>query len=65
LASLSRDRSIAVRLADDQVAEPAFAALRGAVTVRVGPPCRSQALYRLSGVAQVRAFLQRLRMEFA
>jgi hypothetical protein len=54
-----------VRLADDQVAEPAFAALRGAVTVRVGPPCRSQALYRLSGVAQVRAFLQRLRMEFA
>ena len=65
MASLSRDRSIAVRLADAQVAEPAFAALRGAVTVRVGPPCRSQALYRLSGVAQVRAFLQRLRMEFA
>ena len=57
-------RSIAVYLGDDQVDEAAFAALRGAVTVRVGPPCQSEALYRLSGVAQVRAFLQRLRMEF-
>jgi trehalose-phosphatase len=58
-------RSIAVYLGDDQVDEPAFAALAAGVTVRVGPPCRSQARYRLSGVAEVRTFLQRLRKEFA
>jgi trehalose 6-phosphate phosphatase len=62
--ALLAGRSIAVYLGDDQVDEPAFAALRAGVTVRVGPPCRSQAVYRLSGVAEVRMFLQRLRMEF-
>jgi trehalose-phosphatase len=60
-----RGRSIAVYLGDDQVDEPAFAALRAGVTVRVGDPCQSQALYRLSGIAEVRTFLHRLRTEFA
>jgi trehalose-phosphatase len=63
--ALLRGRSIAVYLGDDQVDEPAFAALRAGVTVRVGPPGRSQALYRLSGVAEVGKFLERLRTEFA
>jgi trehalose 6-phosphate phosphatase len=62
--TLLRGRSIAVYLGDDQVDEPAFAALRSGLTVRVGGPCRSQARYRLSGVAQVRTFLHRLRTEF-
>jgi trehalose-phosphatase len=59
-----RGRSLALYLGDDQVDEPAFAALRAGVTVRVGPPCQSQARYRLSGVPEVRTFLQRLRMQF-
>ena len=63
--ALLSGRSIAVYLGDDQVDEPAFAALRAGVTVRVGSPGRSQARYRLSGVAEVRMFLQRLRAEFA
>lgn len=57
--------SIGVYLGDDQVDEPAFAALRTGITVRVGAPCRSHALYRLSGVPEVRTFLHRLRAEFA
>ena len=63
--ALVRGRSIAVYLGDDQVDEPAFAALRSGVTVHVGSPSRSQALYRLSGVAEVRTFLRRLCSEFA
>jgi trehalose-phosphatase len=63
--ALLRGRSIAVYLGDDQVDEPAFAALRSGVTIRVGSPCQSHALYRLSGVAEVRMFLHRLRTEFA
>jgi trehalose-phosphatase len=63
--ALLHGRSIAVYVGDDQVDEPAFAALRGGVTVHVGSARRSEALYRLSGVAEVRTFLQRLRMEFA
>jgi trehalose-phosphatase len=58
-------RSVAVYLGDDQVDEPAFTALQGGVTVRVGPPCRTEARYRLSGVAEVGRFLERLRAEFA
>jgi trehalose 6-phosphate phosphatase len=57
-------RSLAVYLGDDQVDEPAFAALRDGVTVYVGPPCRSRARYRLSGIAEVQTFLHRLRTEF-
>jgi len=63
--ALLRGRSLPVYVGDDQVDEPAFAALRAGVTVRVGPPCRSQARYRLSGVTEVGTFIQRLRMEFA
>jgi trehalose 6-phosphate phosphatase len=63
--ALLHGRSIAVYLGDDQVDEPAFAALADGVTVRVGPPCPSHARYRLSGVAEVRTFLQRLGKEFA
>jgi trehalose 6-phosphate phosphatase len=62
--ALHRGRSLAVYLGDDEVDEPAFAALRAGVTVHVGPPRRSRAQYRLSGVAEVRAFLQRLKVEF-
>jgi trehalose-phosphatase len=60
--ALLRGHPLAVYLGDDEVDEPAFAALRNGVTVRVGPPCRSHAEYRLSGVAEVRTFLHRLRM---
>ena len=63
--ALLRAGYLAMYLGDDLVDEPAFAALRDGVTVRVGPPCRSQAQYRLSGVAEVRRFLHRLRTEFA
>jgi trehalose 6-phosphate phosphatase len=63
--ALLRGRSMAVYLGDDQMDEPAFAALRAGVTVRVGSPCRSQALYQLAGVAEVRRLLYRLRAEFA
>jgi len=63
--ALLRAGYLAMYLGDDQVDEPAFAALRDGVTVRVGPPCRSKAQYRLSGVAEVRRFLHRLRTEFA
>jgi len=55
----------AVYVGDDQVDEPAFAALPDGITVHVGPPGESHAHYRLSGVPQVRAFLYRLRTEFA
>jgi len=63
--ALLRGRSPAVYLGDDEVDEPAFAALRDGVTVHVGPPRRSRAQYRLSGVPEVRTFLQRLKAEFA
>ena len=62
--ALLRGRSLAVYLGDDEVDEPAFAALPAGVTVHVGPPRRSRAQYRLSGVAEVRTFLQRLKAEF-
>jgi trehalose-phosphatase len=63
--SLLPGRSIAVYLGDDQVDEPAFAALRDGITVRVGRPGRSRALYRLGGVAEVRRFLHKLNTESA
>ncbi len=58
-------RPLAVYLGDDQTDEPAFAALRGGITVRVGIPGRSSAIYRLGGVGEVRMFLHKLRTEFA
>jgi len=63
--ALLRGRWLAVYLGDDQVDEPAFAVLRTGITVRVGPRCQTHAQYRLSGVADVRTFLHRLRTEFA
>ena len=41
------------------------AALPDGITVHVGSDRESQAQYRLSGVAQVREFLHKLRTEFA
>jgi trehalose 6-phosphate phosphatase len=54
-----------VYLGDDQPDEPAFAALRGGITVIVGAGQSTHAQYRLSGVSQVRIFLSKLREEFA
>ncbi len=58
-----RCRSLPIYLGDDQVDEPAFAALRHGITVRIGNPGRTRARYRLSGVPEVRQFLQKLRSE--
>lgn len=60
-----RGRSVAMFVGDDQVDEPAFSALPGGITVRVGPPCRTHARFRLCDVAEVRMLLHRLRTEFA
>ncbi len=59
------DTALPVYVGDDRVDEPAFAALRNGITVRVGGNTRSRARYRLGGVVEVSAFLQRLREEFA
>ena len=56
---------VPIFVGDDQADEAAFAALPDGITVRVGPSGPSHAQYRLAGVAQVRAFLSRLRSEFA
>ncbi len=58
------DTAVPVYVGDDRVDEPAFAALRDGITVRVGHG-RSRARYLLSGVAEVSAFLHKLREEFA
>jgi alpha,alpha-trehalase len=58
------DPAIPVYVGDDRVDEPAFAALRDGITVRVGGNARSHARYRLAGVLEVSAFLQRLKEEF-
>jgi len=63
LASLA-PHAIPVYLGDDAGDEPAFAALEGGVTVRVGPAHASRARYRLAHVGQVRQFLERLGEEF-
>lgn len=64
LAFLS-DTAVPVYVGDDRVDEPAFAALRDGITVRVGGHGPSLARYRLRGVAEVSAFLHKLREEFA
>jgi trehalose 6-phosphate phosphatase len=63
LADLSTN-AVPVYLGDDSGDEPAFAALAGGVTVRVGSMRRSNAHYRLAHVGQVRQFLERLGNEF-
>ena len=64
LASLPGS-SIAVYVGDDQVDEPAFAALPDGITVRVGNGPNTLARYYLRDVAQVQDFLNKLRAEFA
>lgn len=58
-------RAVPVYIGDDHVDEPAFSALSDGVTVRVTGIPRTNARYRLSGVRQVRAFLERLQQEFS
>jgi trehalose 6-phosphate phosphatase len=57
-------RAVPVYLGDDTGDEPAFAALAGGVTVRVGSAHPSNARYRLAHIGQVRQFLEKLRNEF-
>jgi len=62
LASLA-SRALPIYVGDDEVDEPAFAALADGLTIRVGRDPETRARYRLSGVAQVRTFLHRLKAE--
>ncbi|MGH9661149.1 MAG: trehalose-phosphatase [Bryobacteraceae bacterium] len=57
--------AIPIYIGDDSTDEPAFKALPGGVTVRVGRHTHSSARYRLSNVEQVKKFLAKLRAEFA
>jgi trehalose-phosphatase len=58
-------RAMPVYIGDDRMDEPAFAALQGGITIKVGRAGRTNARYRLSSVAQVRKFLQILERDFA
>ncbi len=62
LAIASR-AAVPVFIGDDVVDEPAFAALAGGITIRVGRPCRTRARFRLSNVQEVRTFLELLNKE--
>jgi trehalose 6-phosphate phosphatase len=55
--------ALPVYLGNDATDEAAFQALAGGVTVRVGLPRRSRALYRLRNPAEVRRFLEMLEEE--
>jgi len=55
--------TLPVFVGDDAVDEPAFAALTGGITIRVGRPGHTRARFRLAGVKQVRVFLERLSRE--
>jgi trehalose-6-phosphatase len=57
--------ALPIYLGDDSIDEPAFAALRRGITVRVGRAHCSKARYRLGDIGEVRRFLQRLGSEFA
>jgi trehalose 6-phosphate phosphatase len=59
------NQALPIYVGDDSIDEPAFVALRRGLTVRVGRARRSKARYRLSGVAEVQRFLERLGSEFA
>lgn len=63
LADLNK-RAVPVYLGDDVGDEPAFAALAGGITVRVGSEHPSHARYRLAHVGQVRQFLAKLENDF-
>jgi len=57
--------ALPIYVGDDSIDEPAFAALRRGVTVKVGRARRSKARYRLSDAREVGHFLERLGAEFA
>jgi trehalose-phosphatase len=61
--ALAGRAALPVFVGDDAVDEPAFAALTGGITIRVGRPGHSRAHFRLAGVKQVRVFLERLNRE--
>jgi trehalose 6-phosphate phosphatase len=52
-------------LGDDTTDEPAFAALPGGVTVRVGRRTLTRAKFQLRDTAEVRTFLERLHLELS
>jgi trehalose-phosphatase len=52
--------TLPVFVGDDAVDEPAFAALAGGLTIRVGRPRPTSARFRLDDVKQVQTFLERL-----
>ena len=52
-----------IYVGDDLTDEPAFAAVRRGITVRVGPAARTNARFRLRDPEEVRIFLERLEEE--
>ena len=62
LANASRS-TLPIYIGDDASDESAFAQLEPGVTVRVGPPRRSAARYRLRDPQEVRRFLERMVLE--
>ena len=55
--------ALSIFVGDDRSDEPAFAALRGELTVCVGRPRRTRAHFRLRNPGEVRSFLERLLAE--
>jgi len=64
LSSIARG-ALPIYLGDEPADEPAFAILKGGITVRVGDAAPTRARYRLTSVAQVRGCLARLHKETA
>jgi trehalose 6-phosphate phosphatase len=60
---LASREALPVFVGDDAVDEPAFAVLTKGITIRVGHTDHTRARFRLSGVRQVRMFLERLNHE--
>lgn len=58
--ALGHRDALPVFVGDDAVDEPAFVALTKGITIRVGHPDQTRAHFRLTGVKQVRMFLERL-----
>ena len=54
-----------IYVGDDATDERAFAALKGAITVRVGPSGHTHASYRVADPAEVHRFLQLLDAELS
>jgi trehalose 6-phosphate phosphatase len=62
LSSVERG-ALPIYLGDEPADEPAFAALRSGITVRVGQQAPTSARYRLANVSQVRRCLERFHKE--